>query len=112
MTSAEDQAYARAAEVVGLIKAEFASLKAQVDAAVADKDAAVQAGVASALADDAAADTERLSGLIGELESVLPVAVPQVPVPDPGQPAEVPAESETPVGDPADEHDPENPPAA
>lgn len=95
VSSAEDAAYARAGELVGLIKAEFASLKGQLDAALADKDAAV----AAALNDDSAADAERVSGLISELESVLPAEVPEVPVPDPGQPAEpVPApEPEQPV---------------
>lgn len=90
MTSMEDAAWARVGELVGLIKAEFASLRDQIDAAVADKDAAVAAGVASALADDATADTARVSGLISELESVLPAPVPAVVVPEPGQPAELP----------------------
>lgn len=96
MTSAEDAAYARAGEVVALLKAEFASLRSQVDAAVADKDAAVQAGVSAALNEDSARDAERVEGLLGELESVLPAQaeVPEVDVPDPGQPAELPNEGQ------------------
>lgn len=92
MTSAEDRAYARAAEVAGLLRAEFASLRSQIDAAVADKDAAVQAGVESALAEDSAADAARVEGLITELETVLPGEVPAVPVPEPGDAAELPDE--------------------
>ena len=92
MSSVEDANYARLAELAGLIKAEFASLKEQLDAAVADKDAAVAAGVASAVGEDSAADAERLSGLIAEFEQVLPVPVPEVPVPAPGEPAEVPSD--------------------
>lgn len=90
VTNAENAAYARLGELVGLIRAEFESLRAQVDRAVQDKDAAVAAGVESALSEDAAADTARLEGLIGELESVLPAEVPDVEVPQPGQPAELP----------------------
>lgn len=99
MTSTEQAAYARLGELVGLVKAEFASLRQQVDQAVADKDAAVAAGVASALGEETAADVERLNGLIAELEAVVPVPVPEVPVPDPGQPAELPTDSgvETPT---------------
>lgn len=113
VSTAETAATARLAELAGLIKAEFASLKGQLDAAIADKDAAVAAGITSALNDDSAADASRLEGLIAEFESVLPATVPDVPVPDPGQPAELPAEpapaepvEETP---PADEP---TPPAA
>lgn len=97
MTSNEEAAYARAGEVVALLKAEFASLRSQVDAAVADKDAAVAAGVASALNEDSARDAERVEGLLGELESVLPAQaeVPEVEVPEPGQAAELPADSES-----------------
>ena len=90
VSTAENAAYARLGELVGLIRAEFESLRAQVDRAVQDKDAAVAAGVESALSEDAAADTARLEGLIGELESVLPAEVPDVEVPQPGQPAELP----------------------
>jgi len=85
MTSAENDAYARAAEVVGLIKAEFASLRQQVqDAATAG---------AAALEQDAQADADRINGLIDELASVLPAEVPDVPVPAPGEAAELPDDS-------------------
>lgn len=86
MTNAENAAYARAAEVVGLIKAEFASLRLQVsDAATAG---------AAALEADAQADADRITGLIDELAAELPADVPDVPVPDPGEPAELPTEEE------------------
>lgn len=86
MSSAEAAAYARAAEVVGLIKAEFASLRQQVSDAAA-------AG-AAALENDAQADADRITGLIDELAAELPADVPDVPVPDPGQPAELPADGD------------------
>lgn len=104
MTTAEDAAYSRLAELAGLIKAEFASLKGQLDTAIADKDAAVAAGVSSALGEDSAADATRLQSLIAEFEQVLPVAVPEVPVPAPGEPAELPAEA--PVDVPVEEAPP------
>lgn len=81
MTTAENEAYVRAAQLVGLIKAEFASLRQQL----ADKDAALNA--------DAQADADRLNGLLDELATVVPADVPDVPVPDPGQPAELPDDS-------------------
>jgi hypothetical protein len=113
MTSMENEAYARAAQVVGLIKAEFASLRGQLDEALAGTDAAVE----SALSEDSARDAERLTGLIDELSSVLPADVPDVPVPAPGEPAELPTDAgdgdagePAPVdevaGDPADTADP------
>lgn len=90
MTSVEDTNYTRLRELAGLIKAEFASVRQQLDAAVADKEAAVAAGVSSALTEDSAADAARLSGLIDEFGSILPGAPVEVVVPDPGQPAELP----------------------
>lgn len=94
MTSAENTAYARAAEVVGLIRAEFASLRQQVQNAATAGAAALEA--------DAQVDADRIAGLVDELASVLPATVPDVPVPAPGEPAELPAEpvTETPT-DPA-----------
>lgn len=100
MTSMEDAAYTRLAELAGLIRAEFESLKGQLDTAIADKDAATAAGVESALGEDSAADATRLQSLIAEFEQVLPVAVPEVPVPAPGEPAELPTEPAT-VEEPA-----------
>jgi hypothetical protein len=103
MTNMENEAYARAAEVVGLIKAEFASLRGQLDEALVGTDAAVE----SALSEDSARDAERLTGLIDELSSVLPADVPDVPVPAPGEPAELPADEPAPADeDPADTADP------
>lgn len=92
MTTAEQDQYARGIQLVGLLKAEFASLHAQLDAAIEDKDAAIAAGVESALGQDSAADAERIKGLLDELATVLPGDVPDVPVPDPGQPAELPVD--------------------
>lgn len=100
MTTAEDTAYNRLAELIALVKAETASLREQVAAAVADKEAAVAAGVASALGEESARDVERLTGLIAELESAVPVPVPEVPVPAPGEPAELPAEPAQPAEEP------------
>lgn len=82
MTTAENAAYARAAEVVGLIRAEFASLRQQVSEAATAGAAALEA--------DAQADADRITGLIDELAAELPADVPDVPVPDPGAPAELP----------------------
>lgn len=106
MSSAESAAYVRAAEVVGLIKAEFASLREQV----ANSDAALEA--------DAQADADRINVLIDELVTVLPADVPDVEVPAPGAPAELPEAPAEPAPaepvTPADEApvDPETPPAA
>jgi len=84
MTNAENAAYARAAEVVGLIRAEFASLRLQIqDAATAG---------AAALESDAQADADRITALVDELASVLPADVPDVPTPAPGDPAEIPTD--------------------
>lgn len=108
MSSAESAAYARAAEVVGLIKAEFASLRQQVaDAATAG---------AAALEADAQADADRINSLIDELAEVLPADVPEVEVPAPGAPAELPSdpapEPEVPAEPVADDSDDDVPPAA
>jgi hypothetical protein len=88
MTTTEQEQYDRGAQLVGLLKAEFASLHSQLDQALADSDAKV----ATALGEDSKADAERIKGLLDELATVLPGTVPDVPVPDPGQPAEVPAD--------------------
>jgi hypothetical protein len=45
---------------------------------------------AAALEQDAQADADRLAGLVDELAAVLPGEVPDVPVPGPGEPAELP----------------------
>jgi len=87
MSSAEQDQYDRGAALVGLLKAEFASLHEQLTAALADQGAVV----AAALGEDSAADAERIKGLLDELATVLP-AVPDVPVPLPGEPAQVPAD--------------------
>jgi len=80
MSSAENLAYERAAQLVGLIKAEFVSLREQLDAS------------AQALEGDAQADADRLNGLLDELATVVPAEVPEVPTPAPGEPAELPSE--------------------
>ncbi len=94
VTNAENAAYARAAEVVGLIRAEFASLRQQVQNAGTAGAAALEA--------DAQADADRITGLIDELAAELPADVPDVPVPDPGAPAELPVD-DAPAAPPADE---------
>lgn len=86
MTNAENTAYARAAEIVGLVRAEFESLRSEVGRLAAGTDEAVRA----ALAADSDADAARITGLIDELASVLPADVPDVDVPADGEPAELP----------------------
>lgn len=87
MEQNEQQRWDEVGRVAGLVVAEVASIKEQLAAAIADKDAAVAAGVASALGAEAQADIDRLDALTARLSEVLPVAVPDVPVPDPGEPA-------------------------
>lgn len=90
MTSMEQNEQARweeAARVAGLIVAEVRSLRPQLEAAIADKQAAVDAGVASALGEEAQRDIARLDELTALLSGALPVPVPEVPTPDPGEPA-------------------------
>lgn len=89
MEAAEQEQYDRGAQLVGLIKAEFASLHTQLDGALADSDAKVSAAAKA----DSLADAQRVKELLDELASTLPGQVPDVPVPDPGQPAELPADN-------------------
>lgn len=108
MTSTENAAYARAAEIVGLVRAEFASLRDELDRALQGADAAV----AEALEADATADADRITALVDELAAVLPADVPDVAVPGPGEAAVLPdggtepaaegeaAVGETPAGEP------------
>jgi hypothetical protein len=86
MTQAESEQYERLANLAGVIKAEFASLKAQLDEALQSQDEAV----AQALGDDASTDAERLRVLIDALTDAVPGQTPEVPVPDPGEPATEP----------------------
>lgn len=99
MSQAESAIFQRIADMIGVVKAEFASLKQQLDLAMQDKQQAIE----QALGDDAAADAARLEGLLNELSSVvdqapeIPAEVPDVPVPDPGEPAEQPEGGEGPT---------------
>lgn len=98
VTSVEQNEQARwdeAARIAGLVVAEVASIKSQLAEAIADKDAAVAAGVASALGEEAQRDIDRLDALTARLSEVLPVEVVQVPVPDPGEPAVDPDSGQT-----------------
>lgn len=93
MTSTEnavDDQIARGRQIVGLLRAEFASLRGQVtdltgrlDAEETDDQAQADAAVTQARQADAA----RVAALIDELATVLPGDVPQVPTPAPGDPA-------------------------
>jgi hypothetical protein len=119
MTSAEQAVNEKLGVLIGVVVAEVASLRA----GVADKDAALQAALAqlqaledseaadvarqvqAALDTDSAADTVRVQGYLDQLSQAVPADVPDVPVPDPGQPAEPPADSgvevpDAPVEDP------------
>lgn len=86
MASMND-ALAEAARVVGLVKAEVASLRDQLVAEQSDDDAEVAAA--------READAARLSELVGVLAEALPAAVPDVPAPGPGQPATDPETGQT-----------------
>lgn len=84
---------ARAAQIAALLKAEFASLRSQLDAALADDAAEVDAAVKQALN----ADSERVGKLLDTFADILPGAnAPVVETPAPGEPAVIPAE-ETPA---------------
>lgn len=89
----QSAARARLGEVLGLIKAELGSLKGQVQAAIADKDTAIDARVGT--------DADRLEELVGVAEAILSsdnaegpaVDVPAVEEPAPGEPAVLPEDS-------------------
>lgn len=85
--TAFDDALQQAARIVGLVQAEVTSLRQQLAAEETDDQAQVDAAVADARQRDA----DRLNDLVGQLATVLPADVPDVPVPDPGQPAVDPA---------------------
>ncbi len=76
-------------------RAQIESLKANVEGEPLRQAEAVQAAVTAALAADSATDTERLLAYTDKLKAALPAAVevPVVEVPEPGVPAEVPADS-------------------
>ncbi|HTF54637.1 MAG TPA: hypothetical protein VK735_44955 [Pseudonocardia sp.] len=109
MTAPEDQAWADLGVLIGIVVAEvrqdkatiasqveqltaaaelIAELQGQLEGAEAEKAAAVAQGIADALAVDTAADTERTLAAIERLAEAAPVTVPDVPTPDPGEPAE------------------------
>ena len=89
-------AWDTAQKIVGLVIAEYSSLRQQL----ADQAAGQQAAIDQAIADARAADEKRIEDLLAQLGQVLPGETPSVPVPDAGQPAELPVEavpSDTPV---------------
>lgn len=103
MTSVEEQYAGEVGALVAVVVAEVLSLRegvrqkdealALAQTALADADARTQQAVADALAADSAADAERLKVYLDQLKATVPVEVPEVAVPDPGVPAEPPADS-------------------
>ena len=107
LTSLEEQYASEIGPLLGIVIAEHASLTAglaEKNAALAaaltaleqeraDRDATVTSQVKSALDADSTADAERLRIYLDQLRTAVPVQVPEVPVPDPGVPAEVPPDS-------------------
>lgn len=97
MTAFEDQ-MSRGAQIVGLLRAEFASLRQQVadlSGQVAAEEADDQAQVAAGVDAARQADADRVGSLIDQLAEVLPAEVPQVPTPEPGEPATDPSTGES-----------------
>lgn len=91
MTASFDEQEARGQQLVALIKAEFTSLRQQLAEEEADDQTQVDTAVTAARA----ADADRLGRLIDTLAEVLPGQTPEVPVPDPGEPATLPDTGET-----------------
>lgn len=89
--TAMDSSIENAARIVGLARAEFASLREQLAAEQLDDQAQVDTAVAAARA----ADAERLDNLLGSLAEVLPAEVPEVPTPPAGEPAVDPVSGES-----------------
>lgn len=89
--SAFDDRLAEAAALVGRIRAEVQSLRDQLTAEQTDDQAQVDAAVAEARQ----ADADRVGSLVDLLAEILPADVPDVPVPEPGQPATDPTTGET-----------------
>lgn len=89
-------AWDTAQKIVGLVIAEYSSLRQQL----ADQAAGEQAAIDQAVAEARAADEKRIEDLLAELGKILPGETPTVPVPDPGAPAELPTEvvpTDTPI---------------
>lgn len=84
---AEAERWAEVGDLAGRVLAELDSLRQQVGVLVADQQTAVDAGVAAERQANAQADLDRLDALAAKLKAALPVAVPEIPTPDPGQPA-------------------------
>lgn len=94
MTAFDDK-LVQAAALVGRIRAEFQSLRDQLAAEQAAEQADDQAQVDTAVAAARDADAARVGGLVDALAELLPADVPELPVPEPGQPATDPATGET-----------------
>jgi hypothetical protein len=91
LMTAMDQKWNEAGRLVGLARAELASLREQLEAEQLDDAAQADAAVTEARSADAA----RLDALIGALADVVPVTVPDVPTPAPGEPAVDPESGES-----------------
>lgn len=97
----KDQALVDANATIESLKATIEAQSGQLAQAEADKIAAVQQAVADALATDSDADAQRALGYVDQLNSALPqVVVPDVPVSEPGVPAEAPSDAGTAVSIP------------
>ena len=119
MSTVEQQTWDEIGTLVGLVEAEVMSLRqsnAAKDAALeaaraelADADVDAQQKVDDALALDSQADTDRAVRLVQRLRAVVPVEVPAIDVPPPGEPAELPDGStsdellDQPVGQPVEQ---------
>lgn len=115
VTNIENEAFEQLGVLIGVVVAEVESLRtgitakdqaladalAQIEALVANaageearQAEAVAAAVRDALALDSTADATRVLGYVDQLKAAAPTQeVPEVPVPDPGVPAEPPADS-------------------
>lgn len=84
---AESERWDEVGNLAGLVLAEVESLRQQVGVLVADQQTAVDSAVAAERQQAAQADLDRLDALGAKLRAALPVTVPEVPTPDPGEPA-------------------------
>lgn len=91
----EQDRWDEAGRVAGLVLAEVASIRDQLTAALRDQSEVVDAAVAASRQEEAQRDIERLDSLTARLREALPVEVPEVPTPDPGEPAVDPASGQS-----------------
>lgn len=103
MTNVEQQAWDQLGALIGVVIAEVKSLRdgiaekdaalAAAQAALANADADAARKVQEALDTDSASDAARVNSYLDQLKTAVPADVPEVEVPDAGQPAEPPAGS-------------------